>query len=116
MNVVKTAATVIAVTIGAFAGFAATGAFADRATEIDPVLASFERAFNHEPVVASVAVREAIEDDVLYAELNSVHWSSPEQIVEVLGGCQSEVAEAIAGKSEAVRTAYLASCIKMAAR
>ena len=41
----------------------------------DQVVASFERELNHEPGPATPARREAIDEDVLYRTINSVHWT-----------------------------------------
>ena len=41
----------------------------------DSVVASFERELAHSPVPAAAAQRREIEDDVLYRELNSIHWT-----------------------------------------
>ncbi len=46
--------------------------------EEDPVVASFEREFNHEPAEAAAPTGETIEDDELYRELNAVHWTDVE--------------------------------------
>ena len=43
--------------------------------EPDPVLASFERAFDHEPGPAQPARGESIDADELYRTVNSIHWS-----------------------------------------
>lgn len=44
-------------------------------TEPDPVLASFERQFDREPVTAARPSGDAIDDDELYERLNAVHWT-----------------------------------------
>ena len=41
----------------------------------DPVLESFERELNREPVPAAPVRREAIDGDELYRTINSVAWS-----------------------------------------
>lgn len=43
----------------------------------DPVLDSFLRDFDHKPSPVRYPRRDAIDDDVLYETLNSVHWTRP---------------------------------------
>jgi hypothetical protein len=50
----------------------------------DPVVASFERELNHESPPAPMVTRSAIQDDVLYETLNTIHWSAAEAPVEVV--------------------------------
>ena len=47
----------------------------DAATATDPVLAAFEREFNHQPAEPSPVRRDSIDDDVLYRRMNPIHWS-----------------------------------------
>ena len=41
----------------------------------DPVVASFKRELAHSPAPTKQAQRPDIEGDILYRELNSVHWT-----------------------------------------
>ena len=43
--------------------------------ESDPVIASFERELDRQPVPAAPPTGEAIEEDVLYDTVNEVHWT-----------------------------------------
>ena len=43
--------------------------------ESDPVIASFERELERQPVPAAPATGHAIEEDVLYDTVNEVHWT-----------------------------------------
>lgn len=60
------------------------GAFAnaDDILEKDQVIASFERALNHDATPASAVTRSAIRDDVLYRALNAIHWSTPQEVAK----------------------------------
>jgi hypothetical protein len=82
----------------------------------DPIAASFERMLNHEPPRNTIPQGGAIEQDVLYAVLNSIHWSSPEKLIEVLGTCQVEADDRADVKSEGQRSTYIARCITLATR
>jgi len=42
----------------------------------DPVIQSFERDFNREPVPTAPIRRESINSDELYRMVNSVHWTA----------------------------------------
>lgn len=43
--------------------------------ESDPVIASFERELDRQPVPAAPPTGQAIEEDVLYDTVNEVHWT-----------------------------------------
>ena len=45
----------------------------------EPVLASFERQFNHQPTPAAPATNAAIEDDALYRIVNTALWTPAEE-------------------------------------
>ncbi len=57
-------------------------ASAEEVLEDDQIVASFERALNHEPTPASVVTRSAIEGDMLYETINTIHWSTFEAQVD----------------------------------
>ena len=44
-------------------------------TKPDPIVESFERDFDREPGPSRPAERKAIDEDVLYRALNSIHWT-----------------------------------------
>jgi len=46
------------------------------AASLDSVVASFERELSHSPVPAAPAQGHEIEGDILYRELNSIHWTN----------------------------------------
>lgn len=43
--------------------------------ESDPVVESFERELHRQPVPASPATGEAIDEDLLYRIVNEAHWT-----------------------------------------
>ncbi len=66
--------------IGGIIALTATLVFAvdsaEESVENDQIVASFERAFNDRQPTAEVVTRFAIDDDVLYKTVNTVHWST----------------------------------------
>ena len=47
--------------------------------ESDPVIASFERELERQPVPAAPPTGQAIEEDVLYDTVNEVHWTQDDE-------------------------------------
>lgn len=45
----------------------------------DPILMSFERELNHQPVPVAKARRDSIDQDLLYREVNSVNWTRDQE-------------------------------------
>jgi len=54
----------------------------DSAQNDDQVVASFERAFNHEPVPAQDVKRDDIDEDVLYTLVNKALQSEDDEVTE----------------------------------
>ena len=50
-----------------------------KANDPDPVLESFQRVLNHEPLPVPRANRDEILDDELYRALNSIHWTRDDE-------------------------------------
>lgn len=111
MNTARTITATILIITTLYAGLTCS----EELNSDDPIVASFERELNREPTPARPVQRNAISQDELYAVLNSVHWSSPEQLVKVLSTCQAE-ANQEEGKGRGQRSAYIARCVTLAAR
>jgi hypothetical protein len=81
---------------------------------IDPVVASFNREFQHEATPMAPTRQLSIGEDRLYKTLNAVHWTSQDETVQVLGSCQAEFArDSQQGfeKRMSERSDFLADCI-----
>ncbi len=68
--------------IGVSAVLMFAAASAEKPLKEDQIVASFERAFGHEPALATKVTRSAIDTDVLYTEINTIHWSTPEEQID----------------------------------
>ena len=92
-----------------------TGANADTIRfSDDPVIASFEREFNHQSVPAAPATRSDLDQDPLYAQLNAVHWTDTRDAVRALADCQMAFDETVEAKlvSDDVRSGFIAACFR----
>ncbi|MCP4045406.1 MAG: hypothetical protein GY732_05395 [Gammaproteobacteria bacterium] len=92
----------------------APGSNALASEAIDPIVASFEREFNHENIFAAPVQRKSIEHDELYKLLNPAHWTSTRETVRVLGACQDEYTDkpaSITALKDISRSDFLVDCI-----
>lgn len=74
--------TMTLVAIGLLGGAAASGCGEDESVRVahDPVVSSFERDLNRQPIPTAMPRRESIDEDVLYKEMNAIHWTEKQDI------------------------------------
>ena len=56
--------------------------------DADQVKASFERELNHETVEAADPTGQPVLDDILYTELNAIHWTEADEIIAAIRNCE----------------------------
>ncbi len=88
MNILRTLTTPVMLSIALTA--AGDGKLNDHgnvfAGSAEPVMASFERGFSHQPTPTAQVHRQSIAEDLLYQQMNPIHWTSPQQSNHALAG------------------------------
>lgn len=74
--------TMTLVAIGLLGGAAASGCNEAENVRVahDPVVSSFERDLNRQPTPTDKPRRESIDEDVLYKEMNAIHWTEKQDV------------------------------------